>query len=99
MQKGHIIILNATIMSTKTQLKADDNMSCKGIIQDNLTKSDPNLEIKSVMEEKEVYRVIGKLTYRLTSCAYCHTRNIVKTGLKLYIFAMFPLMTSPSFFK
>ncbi|KAF0428399.1 hypothetical protein GBO85_03305 [Pediococcus acidilactici] len=59
-------------------MKADDNMSRKGIIQDNLTKSDPNLEIKSVMEEKEVYRVIGELTYRLTSCAYCHTRSIRK---------------------
>ena len=56
-KKGHI--LNATIMPTKTQLKADDNMTRKGIIQDNLTKSDLNLEIKSVMEEKEVYRVIG----------------------------------------
>jgi hypothetical protein len=28
-------------MSTKTQLKADDNMSHKGVIQDNLTKSNP----------------------------------------------------------
>ena len=55
-KKGHI--LNATIMPTKTQLKADDNMTRKGIIQDNLTKSDLNLEIKSVMEEMEVYRVI-----------------------------------------
>lgn len=81
-KKEHIIILNATIMSIKTQLKADDNMSYKGVIQDNLTKSDPNLEIKSVMEEKEVYRVIGKLTYQLTSCTYCHTRSIVKNEFK-----------------
>lgn len=84
-------------MSTKTQLKADDNMPRKDIIQDNLPKSDPSLEIKSVMEEKDVYRVIGKLTYRLTSCAYCHTKSIVKNRFKVVV--IFPLMTSQSFFK
>lgn len=82
-------------MSTKTQLKADDNMSRKGIIQDNLTKSDPNLEIKSVMEEKEVYRVIGELTYRLTSCAYCHTRSIVKNGFKTVYIRDIPFNDKP----
>ncbi|WP_410175734.1 transposase family protein [Pediococcus acidilactici] len=30
------------------------------------------------MEEKKVYRVIDKLT----SCAYCHTRSIVKNVFK-----------------
>ncbi|MBW4798048.1 transposase family protein [Pediococcus acidilactici] len=76
-------------------MKADDNMSHKDIIQDNLTKSDPNLEIKAVMEEKEVYRVIGKLTYRLTSCAYCHTRSIVKNGFKTVYIRDIPFNGKP----
>ena len=85
----------ATIMSTKTQLKADDNMSHKGIIQDNLTKSDPNLEINQVIEERAVYRVIGKLTYRLTVCAYCYTRNMVKNGFKTVYIRDIPFNNKP----
>ncbi|GEP18213.1 hypothetical protein PPE04_12910 [Pediococcus pentosaceus] len=39
-KKGHLLILSATIMSTKTQLKADDNIFCTVFIQDNVLKTD-----------------------------------------------------------
>ncbi|MFV5784329.1 transposase family protein, partial [Pediococcus acidilactici] len=39
--------------------------------------------------------MIGELTYRLTSCAYCHTRSIVKNGFKTVYIRDIPFNDKP----
>ncbi|GAC46244.1 transposase [Pediococcus acidilactici NGRI 0510Q] len=57
-------------------------MSRTVIIQDNVLKSDFNIKILKVLEEYKIFRIIGKLTYRLTTCSYCHQHSMVKNGYK-----------------
>lgn len=53
------------------------------IIQDNILKSDSNIKILKVLEESKIFRIIGKLTYRLITCSYCHQQSMVKNGFKI----------------
>lgn len=57
-------------------------MSRTVIIQDNVLKSDSDIKILKVLEESKIFRVIGKLTHRLTTCSYCRQNSMVKNGFK-----------------
>ncbi|KAF0425481.1 hypothetical protein GBO86_06965 [Pediococcus acidilactici] len=76
-------------------MKADDNTSHTVIIQDNVLKSDSNIKILKVLEESKIFRIIGKLTYRLTTCSYCHQHSMVKNGLKTVYIRDIPFNNKP----
>ena len=70
-------------------------MSRTVIIQDNVLKSDSNIKILKVLEESTIFRIIGKLTYRLTTCSYCHQHSMVKNGFKTVYIRDIPFNNKP----
>ncbi|WP_416390044.1 transposase family protein [Pediococcus acidilactici] len=82
-------------MSTKTQLKTDNNISRTVITQDYVLKSDSNIKILKVLEESKTFRTIGKLAYRLTTCSYCHQHSMVKKGFRTVYIRDIPFNNKP----
>lgn len=65
------------------------------IIRNDTLKSDYNIEILKVLEESKVFRIIGKLTYRLTTCSYCHQHSMVRISFKTVYIRDIPFNNKP----